>query len=89
MIMGATRAEKDLVAAHKEVLKRYKMFKCSCCRQPRFSQTDGPQVEVYRQKSKEAWATTYVICGECQRLPEKTILEKVRMSLVLDGQLLP
>lgn len=88
-MQNATNAEKDLVSVHKEVLKRYALYKCSCCGQPKMSHVEKPQVEIYRQKSRAALATTFLLCPDCQKLPEKLMLKNVRNTLIAQRQILP
>jgi hypothetical protein len=89
MLPGITKAEKDLIAIHREALKRYLVYKCSSCGQAKLSHVEKPAVEICRQKSRLALATTYLLCADCQKLPEKTIRANVRATLIANRQILP
>jgi len=80
--MNMTQAEKDLVAVHKRALEIYPMWKCNCCRQNFLKGVGSPIIDVFRPPkgmrfvTKEC-ASTFLICEDCQRLPDAEITKGV------------
>ena len=95
--MGMTRdqAMKAMVAKHKEALARSKSFRCCCC-DLIFPREMASHVDAYvprdpmMKKLVEGTLgnlATYVVCQECARLPEETMMLKVEKNLVANGLL--
>lgn len=80
--MNMTKAEKDLVAVHKKALEIYPGWVCNCCGGTFMKGDRSFLVDVFRPpkgivlRTKQC-AATFVICDECQKLPDAEISKGV------------
>lgn len=91
--MGMTREQaiKGMVKRHQEVLARATQFRCSCC-EGIYESKQASHVAAYRPSNVMMEKiipgyniATYVVCQECARMPEKTMLLKVEQFLLKNG----
>ncbi len=80
--MHMTKAEKDLIEVHKTAQRIYPAWQCNCCQQTYPRELGNPMFDVFqapkgiRMNVKQA-AATYVICENCQKLPDAEITKGV------------
>lgn len=93
--MGMTRdqAIQGLIKRHQVTLSMASKFRCSCC-EGIYDRKDASHVGAYRTTNSMMEKivpgyniATYVVCQECARLPEKTMLLKIEQFLVKNGLL--
>lgn len=93
MAVTRERAIKQMVGLHQAALDKSTNFRCACCEgiYPRQEASHVaayyPQNEVMERLVPGENMATYVVCRECARMPEATVLMKVEKYLVNNGLL--
>jgi hypothetical protein len=91
--MGMTRKQAigAMVGRHRAALEKSQNFRCCCCDgifpsgEASHVAAYAPQNELMKQLVPGENIATYVVCKECARMPERTMLMKVEQYLIKNG----